>query len=79
MFRSDIIAGQRLDADPLISDLAAFLADHLALARIERFEKIVERPETLVVPMKLLTLAPDKAHLAKLVPLVFRREGDVQR
>ena len=58
-------AGQHLDFEAVGQRLAAFLFDRLALARIERGEKIVEIAIAVVGPVELLADALQETGLGQ--------------
>ena len=72
------VAGQRPDFHAVRVRLAAFLADRLALARGQPGEEIVEGFIAPVVPVKLLSHAPQEPRLAEGLPLVLGAEGNVK-
>ena len=73
------LAGQHLEAQALLGDPRALLADGLALAALERAEEVVEARVAAVVPVVLHALALEQARGGEGVPLRLAAEGDVER
>ncbi len=79
MRRGEVAAAENADVDAVGCRPRPLLADHLALARGQGGEEIVEVPKALVPPVELFASAQQQAGLAHLLPFFLRGVGDVQR
>ncbi len=67
------------DLDAVGEAFAPFALNHLALARRQRREEVVEAGKSAVLPVELLVVAQEEAALAEQVPFRLRHEGGVHR
>ena len=79
MGRPQVGTAENPDVNAVRDGPRAFLAYHLALAGRQSGKKVVEVPETLVLPMKLLAGAKQQASLTHLPPFDLGGVGDMQR
>src|SRR5580692_996521 len=75
----DVAAAHPFDGNAVAQGLAALAPDHLALARGERTQEVLEILITRVQPVKLPVEPLEKAPPRKRVPIGLVREGDMGR
>jgi hypothetical protein len=74
-----VAAGEVMDGDAGLGRVPPLAPDHLALARGEGVQEIVEAGIAVVAPVELLVGAFQEALRAEKIPVPLRQEGDMGR